>query len=75
MATLAAHGGRAILDIPGPHYRWPYIDAGLEAAVKSQLHRSLSDRDAAGVIGEFEEAFADFVGTPHLDASRRCGEA
>lgn len=62
MATLAAHGGTRTLDITGAHYRWPHVDATLEEAVREQLHRSLSDRDAGGMIGQFEHAFADFVG-------------
>lgn len=61
--TLAAHGGRPTLTVAGPHYRWPDVTPGLEEAVRAQLHRSLSDRDAAGVIGEFETAFARFVVT------------
>jgi len=62
---LAAHGGTKALDIPQPHYQWPAVTTGLEDAVRAQLHRSLSDRDASGVIGEFEAAFARFVGAPH----------
>ncbi|MGH3548639.1 MAG: DegT/DnrJ/EryC1/StrS family aminotransferase [Pseudonocardiaceae bacterium] len=62
---LAAHGGTKALDIPQPHYQWPAITTELEDAVRAQLHRSLSDRDASGVIGEFEAAFARFVGAPH----------
>ncbi len=62
MATLAAHGGTRTLDIAGAHYRWPHVDTTLEEAVREQLHRSLSDRDAGGIIGQFEHAFADFVG-------------
>ncbi|MFE0025522.1 DegT/DnrJ/EryC1/StrS family aminotransferase [Amycolatopsis sp. NPDC059021] len=65
ISTLAAHGGTPALDIPGPHYQWPAVTPGLEEAVRAQLHRSLSDRDASGVIGEFETAFARFVGAPH----------
>lgn len=53
-----------LYDNPGPHYQWPHVDEGLEQAVLRQLHRSLSDQDADGVIGEFERAFADFIGTP-----------
>jgi perosamine synthetase len=53
------------LNIPPPHYRWPYVDASLEQAVLAQLHRSLSDQDSDGVIGEYERAFAEFVGAPH----------
>ncbi len=63
--TLAAHGGRKALDIPQPHYQWPAVTTELDDAVRAQLHRSLSDRDACGVIGEFEAAFARFVGTSH----------
>ncbi|MBB5110462.1 dTDP-4-amino-4,6-dideoxygalactose transaminase [Micromonospora echinospora] len=65
MTALAAHGGPKTMDIPGPHYRWPIIDPSLERAVSDQMHRSLSDRDARGVIGEYEAAFAHFVGTPY----------
>lgn len=64
-SALAAHGGMKTLDIPAPHYRWPAVTPGLEDTVRAQLHRSLSDRDASGVIGEFEIAFARFVGTPY----------
>ncbi|MGH3885130.1 MAG: aminotransferase class I/II-fold pyridoxal phosphate-dependent enzyme [Pseudonocardiaceae bacterium] len=64
-SMLAAHGGTKVLDIPQPHYQWPTVTTGLEDAVRAQLHRSLSDRDASGVIGEFETAFARFVGAPH----------
>ncbi|WP_033440893.1 DegT/DnrJ/EryC1/StrS family aminotransferase [Saccharothrix sp. NRRL B-16314] len=64
-SVLAAHGGTKALDIPRPHYQWPAVTAELEQAVRAQLHRSLSDRDASGVIGEFEAAFARFVGAPH----------
>lgn len=53
---------------PGPAFVWPYVDAGLRAAVDRQLTRSLSDRDGSGVIGEFEAAFAEFVGTRHAVA-------
>lgn len=64
-AALAAHGGTKTLDIPQPHYRWPEVTAELEDAVRTQLHQSLSDRDASGIIGEFEVAFARFVGVAH----------
>lgn len=64
-STLAAHGGAKALDVPQPHYQWPAVTIDLEDAVRAQLHRSLSDRDASGVIGEFESAFARFVGAPY----------
>ncbi|MFI6883898.1 DegT/DnrJ/EryC1/StrS family aminotransferase [Streptosporangium canum] len=65
-STLAAHGGPKTLDVAAPHYRWPTIDAELEQAILAQAHRSLSDRDARGVIGDYEQAFAAFIGTPHV---------
>ena len=65
MSTFAAHGGPKSIDIPGPHYRWPVIDDSLHDAIRAQTERSLSDRDASGVIGEFEHAFAQFVDAPY----------
>lgn len=62
MNDLAARGGPRSLDVAAPHYEWPIVDDSLEQAVIAQLHRSLSDRDASGIIGEFERAFAAFVG-------------
>lgn len=63
--TLAAHGGPRTLSVDRPHFQWPTVDDSLEEAVRAQLHRSLSDRDARGVIGEYERAFAAFIGIPH----------
>ena len=68
MTALAAHGGPRAVDLPGPHYQWPHIDVTLEETVRAQLHRSLSDRDDSGIIGEFEAAFAAFAGVPHAVA-------
>ncbi|MEU1606018.1 DegT/DnrJ/EryC1/StrS family aminotransferase [Micromonospora matsumotoense] len=65
MSMLAAHGGHPTIDLPGPHYRWPTIDADLEHAIIEQTRRSLSERDGRGVLGAFEQAFAAFVGAPH----------
>lgn len=56
---------RRLPDIPPPHYQWPYVDSGLDDAVRRQLRRSLFDRDATGVIGEYERAFARFIGMPY----------
>src|SRR5262249_43243851 len=41
------------------------VDGSLEETVRAQLHRSLSDQTADGIIGEFEAAFAAFTGAPH----------
>src|SRR4051812_4919614 len=62
MATLAAHGGPQTITTSLDHYRWPDIDASLETAIIAQAHRSLSDRDGRGIIGEFEAAFGHFLG-------------
>ena len=64
-SLLAANGGTKVLDLPLPHYQWPAVTRDLDGAVLAQLHRSLSDRDASGMIGEFETAFARFVGAEH----------
>ncbi|WP_410583900.1 DegT/DnrJ/EryC1/StrS family aminotransferase [Amycolatopsis sp. lyj-108] len=64
-SPLAAHGGTRVLNLQPPHYKWPAVTPDLDEAVRAQLHRSLSDRDSSGVIGEFESAFARFVGTPY----------
>ncbi|GAA2773713.1 DegT/DnrJ/EryC1/StrS family aminotransferase [Kitasatospora cinereorecta] len=55
------------MNTPAP-YGWPHLDPELRRAVDRQLDRSLSDRDASGVIGEFEKEFARFVGTRHAIA-------
>ncbi|GAA1162192.1 dTDP-4-amino-4,6-dideoxygalactose transaminase [Kitasatospora gansuensis] len=55
------------MNTPAP-YTWPHIDQQLRQAVDRQLDRSLSDRDATGVIGEFEKEFARFVGSRHAIA-------
>jgi perosamine synthetase len=65
MSILAAHGGPPTIDVPGPHYQWPIIDVELEQAILAQTRSSLSDRDASGVLGEFEQVFAAFVGAPY----------
>jgi dTDP-4-amino-4,6-dideoxygalactose transaminase/thymidylate kinase len=61
-----------LLDVPSAAtplgYAWPHVDADLRRAVSVQLTRSLSDRDANGVIGEFEREFAAFVGSRHAVA-------
>jgi dTDP-4-amino-4,6-dideoxygalactose transaminase/thymidylate kinase len=49
-------------------YIWPNPTLSLQSAVLKQMTRSLSDRDGRGVIGEFERAFASFVGTEYAVA-------
>ena len=52
-------------DLLAPHYTWPLLDSGVRRMVDDQLSRSLSDRDASGIVGEFEEAFRHFVGAQY----------
>lgn len=69
MPSSADTAGPLLRDLaPADHYRWPSLRTGLSAAVITQLGRSLSDRDATGVIGEFEAAFAGFVGARYAVA-------
>lgn len=49
-------------------YAWPHVSQKLKVDVLRQMRRSLSDRDGRGVIGEFERAFATFVGTEYAVA-------
>ncbi len=53
------------IDFPKPHYTWPYVDKELENNIIHQLHTSLSIRDNSGIIGEFENKFANFIGAKH----------
>lgn len=67
-ARLAEHVAELIEAPPAPAslaYTWPHVDPELRSVVRAQLSRSLSDRDARGVIGEFEREFADFIGVRH----------
>ena len=66
--ALAANGGAPVMGLEGPHYRWPHLSSELMDAINAQVGRSLSDRDATGIIGEFETAFAQFIGRRHAIA-------
>jgi dTDP-4-amino-4,6-dideoxygalactose transaminase len=49
--------------IPPPHYRWPLIGPDEEAAVLAQLRSGeLSYQRRAGIVRQFEDAFAVFHG-------------
>ncbi|HEY0150564.1 MAG TPA: aminotransferase class I/II-fold pyridoxal phosphate-dependent enzyme [Longimicrobium sp.] len=65
-ATLPALlGGPASVHIPGPHFRWPLIEADDEEAVLAQLRSGeLSYHRRAGVVAEFEDAFASYHEVP-----------
>src|SRR5262245_49177587 len=63
---LAILGGPAAVDIPPPHFRCPIIGPEEEAAVLRQLRTGvLSFHRRAGVVQEFEEAFASLHGVPY----------
>lgn len=66
--VLAILGGEPVISDIAPHYHWPPITDSLLASLEVQVHRSLSDRDASGIIGEFEETFAAFAGRRHAVA-------
>jgi perosamine synthetase len=59
--TLAINGGAPALQKP-IYYKWPFIDQVGEMAVLEQLHRGLAIYDKSGVVGEFEDKFADIHG-------------
>jgi len=65
---LAINGGEKSVKQATPHYTWPHLSNDLLEAITLQAQRSLSDRDASGVIGEFETAFASFIGRKHAIA-------
>lgn len=46
-------------------YHWPLINESLERAVLRQLHRSLSDVDANGILGELERTICDYYEANH----------
>lgn len=59
-------GGPPAVEIPGPHHRWPLIGPDEEAAVLAQLRTGeLSYGRRAGVIEEFEDAFAAYHAIPY----------
>ena len=63
---LAILDGPRAVKIPPPHFRWPVIGDEEEEAVLSQLRSGrLSSSEPAGVVAEFEDAFASFHGTPY----------
>lgn len=66
--TLALHGGRPAAAEP-VHEVWPRLTPELEDCLLSQARDSLSIYDRSGVVREFEDAFAGYVGVPRALAT------
>ncbi len=59
-------GGAPSVKVPPPHFVWPEIGPEHEQAVLAQLKTGeLSYYRNAGVVKEFERAFADYHGAPY----------
>lgn len=63
---LAASVTASFARLGRKHYTWPFVDGALDGALARQARRSLPDQTAVGVIGEFERAFAAFLGAEHV---------
>lgn len=59
-AKLAINGGTKTVEVDEAKFVWPRITQEAEAAVVTQLHKSISIYDRSGVFGEFEDAFASY---------------
>jgi perosamine synthetase len=60
---LAIHGGRPVASDP-VHEVWPRLTPELEACMVHQARDKLSIYDRSGIVQEFEDAFAGYVGVP-----------
>jgi perosamine synthetase len=65
---LAIHGGRPVASEP-VHEVWPRLTPDLEACLLQQAREKLSIYDRSGVVQEFENAFAGYVGVPRALAT------
>jgi perosamine synthetase len=65
---LALDGGRPVSGRPvGPV--WPRLTDDLAARLVAQARQNMSIYDRSGVVAEFEDAFARYVGTPRALAT------
>lgn len=65
LTQLAIHGGEKAVQNP-PVERWPKIDHAGHNAVVALLDKGITSISGAnGIIGDFENAFADFIGTKY----------
>jgi perosamine synthetase len=67
-ATLALDGGLPVFPEPVRAY-WPPVTEEAVAVLAQQAHTSLSVYDSSGIIGEFERAFARYVGVGRVLAT------
>jgi perosamine synthetase len=67
-AELALYGGQPVTPEP-VHEVWPRLTPDLEACMVAQARRRLSIYDRSGVVQEFEDAFAAYVGVPRALAT------
>jgi dTDP-4-amino-4,6-dideoxygalactose transaminase len=64
-SPLALLGGEPTITHAGPHFSWPPLDEQSEAAVMSQLRRSISIYDRSGVVERLEEELCEYHGVTH----------
>jgi perosamine synthetase len=67
-AGLALYGGRPVAAQPVREV-WPRLTPDLEACLLAQARDRLSVYDRSGVVQEFEDAFAGYVGVPRALAT------
>jgi perosamine synthetase len=60
-SDLAIHGGRPVAPQP-VHEIWPRLTPDLEDCVLAQARQRLSIYDRSGIVQDFEDAFAGYVG-------------
>nr|WP_230416285.1 DegT/DnrJ/EryC1/StrS family aminotransferase [Micromonospora tarapacensis] len=62
---MALLGGPPTVTQTTPHFTWPPLDDQSEAAVMSQLRRSISIYDRSGVVERLEEELCEYHGVTH----------
>lgn len=68
LTELALHGGQPVSPEP-VHEVWPRLTPDLEACMVAQARQGLSIYDRSGIVQEFEDAFAGYVGVPRALAT------
>jgi perosamine synthetase len=67
-SDLAVNGGPPVAATP-VHEIWPRLTAELEACLVAQARDRLSVYDRSGIVQQFEDAFAEYVGVPRALAT------
>ncbi|MGA5131982.1 DegT/DnrJ/EryC1/StrS family aminotransferase [Streptomyces olivoreticuli] len=65
-SPLALLGGEPTITAPGPHFTWPVIAEPDREAVAAQLESGVSIPDRSGVVADFEDALASYLGVRHV---------